>query len=145
MANKEPMTYKNHRMIVPGYHYALCGIFFVNFLFRAWKLVTDFSLDRGMAFLVAFGLLLVAWYVRIFPLKVHDRVIRLEMRLRLHEVLPEDLRGRIDELKKGQLIGLRFASDEELPDLVREALDQGLGGEAVKKKIKNWQNDPWRM
>jgi len=142
MANE--LNYKTHRMLVPGYHFALAAILAVNFLFRGWKLFSEPNLDRGMALLLAVAFLLMFWYVRVFPLRAHDRVLRLEMRLRLHEVLPEDLRGRIDELGR-TVIGLRFASDAQLPDLVREVLEQGLSGEDAKRKIKDWQEDDWRL
>ncbi len=139
------LSYKNHRVFVPAYHYLLTAIVLINLGFTLWKLFTDFSLERAVAVLVAIGLAVMFLYIRLFPLKVQDRVIRLEMQLRLHEVLPADLKPRIPELRRGQLIGLRFASDEELPELVREALDQKIGGESIKKKIKKWQPDPWRF
>ena len=139
------LSYKNHRIFVPAYHYLLTAIVLINLGFTLWKLFTDVSLERGVAVLVAIGLAVMFFYIRLFPLKVQDRVIRLEMQLRLHEVLPEDLKPRISELRRGQLVGLRFASDEELPELVRDALDQKIGGESIKKRIKNWQPDPWRF
>ena len=85
------------------------------------------------------------WYVRSFPVKVQDRVIRLEMRLRLQQILPENLRAKIEELTPGQLVGLRFAGDEELPGLVQEVLDGKLAKQKeIKRKIKNWQADHLR-
>jgi hypothetical protein len=138
------LNYKNHRMLVPGYHFVLAAILVVNLLFRGGKLFSEPNLEGGMALLLAIGFVMIFWYVRIFALRAHDRVIRLEMRLRLAEVLPEDLRGRIDELGR-RVIGLRFASDAELPDLVRAVLENGLSGEDAKRKIKNWQPDTWRF
>lgn len=140
----DELNYKTHRMLVPGYHFVLGAILLVNLLFRGWKLFSEPSLDRGMAVLLAIAFLLMFWYLRIFPLRAHDRLIRLEMRLRLEEVLPDDLKGRIDELGR-RVIGLRFASDAELPGLVREVLEQGLSGEDAKRKIKDWQADSWRF
>ena len=67
------------------------------------------------------------------------------MMLRLKEVLPEDLQGRIHELRRGQIVGLRFAGDEELPELVRDALENKTSGEALKRKIRDWQPDTWRF
>lgn len=73
---------------------------------------------------------------------VQDRVIRLEMRLRLREVLPPDLQGRLAELTRGQLVGLRFASDAELPELVRQVLNGSFKtATEIKKAIKHWQGD----
>jgi len=90
----------------------------------------------------AFGLLLCVWRARVQTITVQDRVIRLEMRLRLKDVLPAALAARISELSASQLIGLRFASDPELPALVERCLSGQLANRAaVKKEIKNWQAD----
>jgi hypothetical protein len=79
---------------------------------------------------------------RLMALKVQDRVIRLEMRLRLREVLPADLQPRISELTPQQLTGLRFASDGELPDLVRQVLAGSLKNATdIKKAVTHWQGD----
>ena len=138
-------NYKNHRMLVPGYHFALSAILLIHFIYRGWELFSAPSLEHGVELLVAVALLLMFWYLRIFPLRAQDRVIRLEMQLRLRQILPEDLQNRLGELRPGQIVGLRFASDAELPDLVREALDQGLSGDEIKKRIKDWQGDDWRL
>jgi hypothetical protein len=78
-------------------------------------------------------------------LKVQDRLIRLEETLRMGRLLPEDLKARIPELTVKQMVGLRFASDGELTDRVREALDQNLDGEAIKKRIQTWRPDTFRV
>ncbi len=96
-------------------------------------------------FLLALGLIGVWFYSRVFPLHVQDRLIRLEERLRLAEILPDDLKGRISELKESQLLGLRFAPDEEAPDLVRQIVDGNLTElKAIKQAIKNWRPDYFR-
>jgi hypothetical protein len=75
-------------------------------------------------------------------LVVQDRVIRLEMRHRLKDVLPSDLRGRIADLTPRQLVALRFASDDEMPALVREVLAGSLPSpKAIKQSVKSWQGD----
>jgi hypothetical protein len=102
--------------------------------------------DRLLNVAVAFALLLIAWYVRIFPLKAQDRVIRLEETLRLERLLPADLRSRIGELRPGQLIALRFASDAELPELTREVLGGSLSSPGeIKKRVRSWRADHFRM
>jgi hypothetical protein len=69
-------------------------------------------------------------------------VIRLEMQLRLQQLLPTVLRPRISELTVGQLVSLRFASDEELPALAQKVLDEKITDrKAIKKMIHNWQPD----
>jgi len=144
MSEKVPQTYANHARLIPLFHYVLFGILVIHLGWSVWGLIRmrSFSFDPIMDLLIALALLLFFWYARMFPLTVQDRVIRLEMRLRLREVLPEDLRGRIADLEPGQLIALRFASDEELPELVRQVLEEGLRSRAeIKKRIKDWQPD----
>ncbi len=73
---------------------------------------------------------------------VQDRVIRLEMRLRLAGLLPADLQARIQELTVDQLVSLRFASDAELPGLTRKVLDDKITDrKSIKKLVKDWQAD----
>jgi hypothetical protein len=79
---------------------------------------------------------------RVMAMKVQDRVIRIEERLRLERVLPSDLQPRINEFTIEQLVGLRFASNAELPELARRVLDEKLNDrKAIKELIKTWQPD----
>lgn len=145
MAEKMPQSYANHSRIVPVYHFVLSLIFLINLLASGWQLFKHPGFSTGIAFLVALALIGVYFYARTFPLHVQDRLIRLEERLRLAEILPDDLKGRIGELKESQLIGLRFAPDEEAPDLVRQILDGQLTGLGeIKKAIKTWRPDYFR-
>ncbi len=152
MWEKKPQTRENHARLVPPYHFGISLILVINLLWTGWRLIrplfsdAEFSFGLVMGFLLALAFIGLFWYCRIFPLAAQDRVIRLEMRLRLAEVLPEDLRGRVGDLSPGQLIALRFAGDEELPDLVRAVLDGEIaaGGE-IKKRIKSWQPDTFRV
>ena len=80
-----------------------------------------------------------------YALRVQDRLIRLEERLRLRDLMDEPLRGRIGELTEGQLIGLRFASDAELPALVQAALAKQLSRAEIKKSITSWRGDYFRV
>ena len=150
MAENAPQTHATHKSITPAYHYFMFPVVVVYLLWtlylfgRTW-LGGNFSFGLLMNVLVACVLIVVFAYMRLWPLTVQDRVIRLEMKLRLHEVLPDDLRGRIGELTKGQLMAIRFAGDEELPALMREVLDHRITDrEEIKKKIKDWQPDHWR-
>ncbi len=103
------------------------------------------SFESVLGVLVAFALLTFALFSRLFALTVQDRVIRLEMRLRLAEVLPVDLRPRIPEFTVGQLVSLRFAGDAELPGLARKVLDGKMNDrKAIKQMIKDWQADNLR-
>lgn len=143
----EEQSYRNHRMFVPGFHFLTLGLLLVNFVWAVWRLFSG-SLplgDRVMAVLLAVALMLLAWYVRIFPLRVQDRLIRQEERLRLAQLLPPDLSARLGELSAGQLVALRFASDEEIPELTRRVLDKKIRSrEEIKKLIRTWRPDHLR-
>jgi len=95
--------------------------------------------------LLAAALLVAAFKIRLYALKVQDRVIRLEERLRLTQLLSEPLRSRIPELTEAQLIALRFASDAEVAGLVDRALKEKLSRADIKKSIKTWRPDYWRV
>jgi hypothetical protein len=144
MANL-PQNYENHRRIVPLY-LSVLGVLGVHAGWTVWRMSRSFSADTAMAALVAAALLVLAVYVRRFALVVQDRVIRLEMRLRLREVLPADQHLRIDDFTKEQLIALRFASDAELPALVETLLrDDVRDARAIKRMVKDWQPDHFRV
>jgi len=135
-------NYKNHTRLVPMFHFGVLGIFLVNFLWTVFKLRGGVTGQSMMDLLMAIGLLLLAVSVRSMVLRVQDRVIRLEMRLRLRETLPADLHGRIPVLTPRQLVALRFAGDAELPMLVREVLAGTLAtSKDIKLRIKDWQGD----
>lgn len=139
---RKPQTYANHAKFVPMYHFVTFLILLINLVWSAWRLFQGPSADTVVGLLLAVALILMFFHLRVFPLKVQDRVIRLEMRLRLAEVLPEDLRPRIGDLTPGQMVALRFAGDDELPGLVRQVLDGKLEGrDAIKKAIGSWQPD----
>ena len=95
--------------------------------------------------LLAAALLTLTFKVRAYALKLQDRIIRLEERLRLTQLLSEPLRSRIPELTEDQLIGLRFASDAEVPKLVERALNEKLKRNDIKKAVQNWRPDYWRV
>ena len=152
MAEKEPQTYSNHTRLDPWFHFFLLPVFGLGLIL---SLIHFFAhVTKGSAFdhihaflliLLAAALLVAIFKIRLYPLKVQDRVIRLEERLRLTQLLPEPLRSRIPQLTEDQLIGLRFASDAELPKLVERALNEKLSGKDIKKAIRNWRPDYWRV
>jgi hypothetical protein len=142
MADKMPQNYSNHRRFVPLYHFVLSLLLVLNLGWTVWRLIRQFSAETVFGLLLAIALVIMFYYVRGFPLAVQDRLIRLEERLRLQEVLPEELRVHITDLTTDQLIGLRFASDEEVPKLVPEIFEGKLGGrEEIKKKVESWRPD----
>ena len=134
---------KNHRRFDPLWHFVGAIIVVAGFIVAVVHAIRHPEGYWNWWFAVyALGILLVVARARTQTLAVQDRVIRLEMRLRLKEILPAALAARIGELTVRQLIGLRFASDAEMASLVERCLSGQLAnGEAVKKEVKNWQAD----
>jgi Family of unknown function (DUF6526) len=142
MTMQQTQNFENHAKFVPAFHFFVAPVFLLNIVWSIVRLVRDFSFGTIVYLLVAIALFLLAFTARTFALTVQDRVIRLEMRLRMQQVLPPDLCSRIPEFTVGQLIALRFASDAELPDLARKVLDEKVTDrKAVKKLIRDWQPD----
>lgn len=141
----KPQSLKNHAKFVPAYHFFAVPIASANFVWAAMRAYKSPSWDTMMPALMGAALLVIFLLARTFALTVQDRIIRLEMRLRLRELLPADLLARIPEFTIGQLVALRFASDAELPVLARKVLDQRLDDrKAIKLLIQNWQADNLR-
>ncbi len=138
-------SFEHHARYVPPYHVGVLGILLVNLAWSLYQLVKAFSWPTVLGTLMALAFIGIALYARLFALTAQDRVIRLEMRLRLEGLLPGDLKARIPGLTPDQFISLRFAGDEELPALVREVLDKNITDrKEIKRRIKNWQADHLR-
>lgn len=138
-------NFKNHVRLDPIFHYVLSIIFLLNVILCIVNFARDRSWFNGWLIVVAIGLFLLLFKVRLYPLKVQDRVIRLEERLRLAELLPETTRPRIPEFSERQLVALRFASDEELPVLAAQALNEHLTSKQIKQRILHWRPDHFRV
>jgi len=135
-------SFKSHTRFLPPFHFFVVPVLLINLLNAIRHLWLAPTGSMAFQVVVATALLLLALLSRNQVVTVQDRVIRLEMRLRLREVLPTDLQSRINELSRGQLVALRFASDAELPALVREVLDGRLTtSKDIKARIKHWQPD----
>jgi len=145
MAEKRPQTFANHGRFDPLFHFLALPIFGLSLLWSVVHFIRHPGLHSAVAFVVLAAATVVALKTRMYSLRVQDRVIRLEERLRLATVLSEPLRSRIPELTETQLIGLRFASDAELPGLCERALSQNLSRADIKKSIQNWRPDYWRV
>jgi hypothetical protein len=138
-------NFANHTKVVPGFHLFVLPVLMFNFVWSIVHAVRHFSPEAVLGVFVAAALATGFTFARLFALSVQDRVIRLEMRLRLRELLSDDLRPRIGEFTVGQLVSLRFASDSELPALARKVLDEKIADrKAIKKMIQNWQADTLR-
>jgi hypothetical protein len=145
MAQEVPQTYATHRRYDPIFHIFAFGVLGISLLVSLWQLVKNPGVTTFWIFMVFAAALALLFKARLYALKVQDRVIRLEERLRLQQLLPEPLRSRIGDLTEGQLVGLRFASDGEIADLVKQSLDENLPGEEIKKRIKSWRPDNFRV
>ena len=142
MGDKVPQTFENHARFVPAYHVILFGILLINLGWSLYRMFRAFSVETALGLLLAFGLMLMFFFSRIFALRVQDRVIRLEMRLRMEKLLPADLQPSIPEFTPRQLIALRFASDAELPELARRVITEKIeDGKTIKKLIRQWNPD----
>ena len=146
MAKRRPQSYQNHTRRVPLYYFAVGLIFVANVLVAGGRTMTDFSLASVSELLLALALLGACFYLRVFALAAQDRVIRLEERLRMQALLPDDLKPRINDFTTPQLIALRFASDLELPDLSRRVLDENIVDQKpIKEAIRAWRPDYQRV
>jgi len=142
MAEEKVQNLGNHTRVVPLYHMFAMPIFMINLVWRLIQLKDGIAFASIMNVLLAAAFVILVIYARIFSLTVQDRVIRLEMRLRLERALPADMRPRIGEFTVAQLVSLRFAADQELPLLAQQVLDEKLSDrKAIKSRIKNWQAD----
>jgi len=138
----QTQNFENHARFSPPFHFFVVPVLLLNVVWSIVRVVRHFSWGTTEGLLVAIALLLLALCARIMVNTVQDRVIRLEMRLRLQQLLPPDLRARIQEFTVSQLVSLRFASDAELPELARKVLDEKLNDrKAIKKMIRDWQPD----
>jgi len=142
----QTQTFKNHARLLPPFHFFVLPVLFANVLVTVRSIFQAPSIDTVWNTVVAAALLLLAVLARNMALTAQNRIIRLEMRHRLRDVLPSDLHNRIGELTPQQLIALRFASDAELPALVRDVLAGNLATQkAIKARVKNWQGDHLRV
>jgi hypothetical protein len=152
MAEKKPQTFANHTRFDPLFHFFVLPVFALALLaalFHFFAHLTTgglhFNIHSVLIIVLAAALAGLAVKTRFFALKVQDRVIRLEERLRLTQLLSEPLRSRLPELTEEQLIALRFASDAEVPKLVERTLNEKLSRADIKKAIKTWRPDYWRV
>ena len=145
MAENSPQNLASHRRLDPPFHFFLLPVLLLVWIASAVFLIRHPGWEHLWGLLLVTGSALTAVKARMYAIKVQDRVIRLEQRLRLAGLLQEPLRSQIAKLSESQLIALRFASDEELPALAERALSENLSRADIKKLIKNWQLDSWRV
>ena len=141
----KPQNFKNHARFDPPFH------FFLTFVAMATIVIAVIYCVHHFCFYSVWLVVLsLAWFVMLFrmrqyPLKVQDRVIRLEERLRLQALAPAEWHSQIYRLTEDQLIGLRFAADDEVVELAKQALEHNLNRKQIKERIKEWRPDYWRV
>lgn len=142
----QPQSFGHHRRIIPGYHYVLFGILIVNLILRIVWAIRNPGWSNAWAIVMAVAFILMAWYLRRFPNRAQDRIIRMEERQRLGRLLPDHLRPRLGEFTPAQLVALRFAADEEIPALAERVLNERITNKrAIKALIQNWRADHLRV
>jgi hypothetical protein len=145
MSDPSTQSFKSHARFDPPYHFVLTTVLAVNLF-----IVLCFTLKNLNYFTEWLVILSIAAFIpvlklRSYPLKVQDRVIRLEERLRLQALAPAEWHAQIYRLSEDQLIALRFAADDEVVELAKQALEENLTRKQIKERIKSWRPDDWRV
>lgn len=137
-----PQHYGNHTRYFPVFHFAASPLGFVFLIWSGMALNRQRTSEAAMIFVGALALVMTNLAARLMALRVQDRVIRLEERLRLARVLPMELQGRIEELRTAHLVGLRFASDDEVAGIVSQVLaNPAMTSKEIKLQVKTWRPD----
>ena len=145
MSRTSTQSLKNHARLDPPYHVVLGLIILVNLIYSVVHLVRHVSWRSAWFVVLALAAFIVFIRIRTYPLKVQDRVIRLEERLRLQALAPAEWHSQIYRLSEDQLIALRFAADQEVLALAKQALEENLNRKQIKERIRNWRADEWRV
>jgi hypothetical protein len=141
----EPQSLKNHGRFDPPYHFFLTIVIIANIVIAIIFAVHHLSFYSIWFGVLSLAALVLVFRLRTYPLKVQDRVIRLEERLRLYALAPAEWHAQIHRLTEQQLIALRFAADEELVPLAKQALELNLSSKQIKERINSWRPDQWRV
>jgi uncharacterized protein DUF6526 len=143
---RKPQSLANHGKFDPKFHFFLAPLALAGLIWSIWHAVQDPGMPAYLQIAVALWALIAVFTIRIYSLKVQDRVIRLEERLRIDKLVSEPTKSRaLSELTESQYIALRFASDGELPGLIDKTLGGKLDSKQIKSAITNWRPDYWRV
>jgi uncharacterized membrane protein YdbT with pleckstrin-like domain len=138
-------SYADHGRTDPFFHRFLVPVAALTIIVAVVNAIRHPGFNSAWLVLVSIAAGVALFKMRLYALKVQDRVIRLEERLRLQEIVSEPLRSRVSDLTVGQLIALRFASDAELPSLAGRALNEKLSKDDLKKAVTSWRPDHFRV
>lgn len=142
---ERPQDLKHHGRLHPAFHLLTIPVLVANVVFAIIHCVHHVSVWSVWIVVVSVVALVPVFIIRIYALKVQDRVIRLEERLRLQALAPSEWHRQIYRLTEDQLIGLRFAADDEVVGLAEKALEEGLSRKQIKERIRSWRPDYWRV
>ncbi len=142
---KKPQTLQNHTKLDPAFHFFLLPVGLFLLISAIVNAINNWGFRAAVGVVAMLWAIVAVSKIRTYALKVQDRVIRLEERLRMERVLAEPLKSRIGDLTESQLIALRFACDGELPVLVEKTLAGKLPSKEVKQSIQTWRPDYWRV
>lgn len=145
MSSENPQSLKNHGRLDPPYHFVSLLILVISLIVSIVYLVLNPHFYTAWLVVLSVVVFIPFFKLRTYALRVQDRVIRLEERLRLQALAPPDWHPQINRLTEGQLIALRFAPDEELVELARQAVDENLSRKQIKERVRNWRADHWRV
>jgi hypothetical protein len=143
--SSQPQSLKNHARFDPVYHFFLAAVFFANLIIAIVHAVRRFNFDSVWLVVLSIAAIVLLFRLRQYPLKVQDRVIRLEERLRLQALAAQEWHSQIYRLNESQLVGLRFAADDEVVELAKQALEHNLSQKQIKERIKSWRADELRV
>ena len=145
MSKSTPQNLTNHVRWDPPYHLILGLVLLANLVFAIVHLWRHQNISSAWFLVLSVVAFIPYLKMRSYPLKVQDRVIRLEERMRLQALAPAEWHTQIYRLTEDQLIGLRFAADDEVVELAKQALEHNLNRKQIKERIKDWRADNWRI
>ena len=148
MSKSSEQNFKSHGRLDPPYHFVLLLVLLANLVFAIFHMVRHWEesyIAGPWIVVLSLTAFLAAYKLRAYPMRVQDRVIRLEERLRLQSLAPAEWHTQIYRLTEDQLIGLRFAGDDEVVELAKQALEGNLNRKQIKERIQNWRADDWRI
>jgi hypothetical protein len=142
----DPQNFANHTRWHPLFHFFVLPVMLINFIWSVVMFVVAPGKDSGWWVVVSLALALLTFFARTNSLKVQDRVIRLEERLRYQQLLSPALAQQAGELTPSQVVALRFAGDDELEELVTAVMAGKFAkSKDIKRAIKNWRADNFRV
>jgi hypothetical protein len=145
MNKSKPQNLKNHGKMDPPFHMVFFTVLVVNLVMAISFTIHHFNVFSAWLVIISIAVFIPWVKMRTYPLKVQDRVIRLEERIRLQSLAPAEWHTQIYRLTEDQLIGLRFAADDEVVELAKQALEANLSRKQIKERIKSWRADNWRI